>query len=98
MLTTSGRLLALLSLLQTAREWTGAELAERLAVSARTVRNDVDKLRELGYPVLATRGSAGGYRLGAGAAMPPLLLDDDEAVAVAVGLRVAATRAVAGMA
>ena len=98
MLETSARLLRLLSLLQTPREWTGAELAERLAVSPRTVRNDVDKLRELGYPVLATRGSAGGYRLGAGAAMPPLLLDDDEAVAVAVGLRAAATGAVAGMA
>jgi predicted DNA-binding transcriptional regulator YafY len=98
MLETSARLLRLLSLLQTPREWTGAELAERLAVSPRTVRNDVDKLRELGYPVRATRGPAGGYRLGAGAAMPPLLLDDDEAVAVAVGLRTAATRAVAGMA
>jgi len=95
---TSARLLRLLSLLQNPREWTGAELAERLAVSARTIRNDVDKLRELGYPVLATRGSAGGYRLGAGAAMPPLLLDDDEAVSVAVGLRAAATGAVAGMA
>src|SRR5579862_9953093 len=98
MLETSARLLRLLSLLQTPRDWTGTELAGRLGVSQRTVRNDVDKLRELGYPVLATRGPAGGYRLGAGAAMPPLLLDDDEAVAVAVGLRAAATRAVAGMA
>src|SRR6516162_7265556 len=79
MLETSARLLRLLSLLQTPREWTGAELGERLGVSTRTVRNDVDKLRELGYPVLATRGAAGGYRLGAGAAMPPLLLDDDGA-------------------
>jgi len=97
MLETSARLLRLLSLLQTPRDWTGTELAERLGVSARTVRNDVDKLRELGYPVLATRGPAGGYRLGAGAAMPPLLLDDEEAVAVAVGLRTAAGGAVAGI-
>ncbi len=97
MLETSARLLRLLSLLQTPRDWTGTELADRLGVSARTVRNDVGKLRELGYPVLATRGPAGGYRLGAGAAMPPLLLDDDEAVAVAVGLRTAAGGAVAGI-
>ena len=97
MIETSARLLRLLSLLQTPREWTGAELGERLGVSPRTVRNDVDKLRELGYPVLATRGPAGGYRLGAGAAMPPLLLDDEEAVAVAVGLRTAAGGAVAGI-
>jgi predicted DNA-binding transcriptional regulator YafY len=97
MLETSARLLRLLSLLQTPRDWTGTELAERLGVSARTVRNDVGKLRELGYPVLATRGPAGGYRLSAGAAMPPLLLDDDEAVAVAVGLRTAAGGAVAGI-
>jgi predicted DNA-binding transcriptional regulator YafY len=97
MLETSARLLRLLSLLQTPRDWTGTELADRLGVSARTVRNDVDKLRELGYPVLATRGPAGGYRLGAGAAMPPLLLDDEEAVAVAVGLRTAAGGAVAGI-
>ena len=94
---TSARLLRLLSLLQTPREWTGAELGGRLGVSPRTVRNDVEKLRELGYPVLATRGPAGGYRLGAGAAMPPLLLDDEEAVAVAVGLRTAAGGAVAGI-
>jgi len=97
MLETSARLLRLLSLLQTPREWTGTELAERLGVSARTVRNDVGKLRELGYPVLATRGPTGGYRLGAGAAMPPLLLDDEEAVAVAVGLRTAAGGAIAGI-
>ena len=97
MLETSARLLRLLSLLQTPREWTGAELGDRLGVSPRTVRNDVDKLRELGYPVLATRGPSGGYRLGAGAAMPPLLLDDEEAVAVAVGLRTAAGGAVAGI-
>ena len=97
MLETSARLLRLLSLLQTPREWTGTELGERLGVSPRTVRNDVGKLRELGYPVLATRGPAGGYRLGAGAAMPPLLLDDGEAVAVAVGLRTVATGAIAGI-
>src|SRR5215467_3734063 len=97
MLETSARLLRLLSLLQTPRDWTGAELGARLGVSPRTVRNDVEKLRELGYPVLATRGPAGGYRLGAGAVMPPLLLDDEEAVAVAVGLRTAAGGAVAGI-
>jgi predicted DNA-binding transcriptional regulator YafY len=97
MLETSARLLRLLSLLQTPREWTGAELGARLGVSPRTVRSDVDKLRELGYPVLATRGPAGGYRLGAGAVMPPLLLDDEEAVAVAVGLRTAAGGAVTGI-
>ncbi|WP_433211607.1 helix-turn-helix transcriptional regulator [Microtetraspora malaysiensis] len=90
MLETSARLLRLLALLQTPRDWTGGELAERLGVSGRTVRTDVERLRSLGYPVLATRGSAGGYRLGAGASMPPLLLDDEEAVAVAVGLRTAA--------
>ena len=93
---TSARLLRLLSLLQTPREWPGPELARRLEVSQRTVRNDVDRLRSLGYPVDATRGSAGGYRLAAGTAMPPLLLDDDEAVAVAIGLRMAAGGAVAG--
>lgn len=97
MLDTSARLLRLLSHLQTPREWTGAELAERLAVSGRTVRADVQRLRNLGYPVLATRGSAGGYRLGAGAVLPPLLLDDEEAVAVTVGLRTATGGAVAGI-
>jgi len=97
MLETSARLLRLLSLLQTPRAWTGAELAERLDVSARTVRNDVDRLRNLGYPVHGTRGSAGGYRLGAGAALPPLLLDDEEAVAVAVGLRTAAGGTITGV-
>lgn len=97
MLETSARLLKLLSLLQTPREWTGAELAERLEVSTRTVRHDVDRLRELGYPVDATRGATGGYRLGAGAVMPPLLLDDEEAVAVAVGLRSGASGSVAGI-
>jgi predicted DNA-binding transcriptional regulator YafY len=97
MLETSARLLKLLSLLQTPREWTGTELAERLDVTTRTVRNDVDRLRDLGYPVHATRGAAGGYRLGAGAALPPLLLDDEEAVAVAVGLRSGASGSVAGI-
>jgi predicted DNA-binding transcriptional regulator YafY len=97
MLETSARLLKLLSLLQTPREWTGTELAERLEVSTRTVRQDVDRLRNLGYPVHATRGNIGGYRLGAGAVMPPLLLDDEEAVAVAVGLRTAAVGSVTGI-
>jgi predicted DNA-binding transcriptional regulator YafY len=97
MLETSARLLRLLSLLQTPREWTGTELADRLEVSTRTVRNDVERLRTLGYPVHATRGAVGGYRLGAGAALPPLLLDDEEAVAVAVGLRTAAGGTVAGV-
>ncbi|NEW41620.1 WYL domain-containing protein [Nocardia cyriacigeorgica] len=96
MLDTSARLLKLLALLQTHRDWTGSELAERLQVTSRTVRRDVDRLRELGYPVHATKG-AGGYRLGAGAALPPLLLDDEEAVAVAVGLRSAADGTVAGI-
>ncbi|GAA2814184.1 YafY family protein [Saccharopolyspora taberi] len=94
---TPARLLSLLSLLQTPREWPGRELAERLGVSARTIRRDIDRLRELGYPVEATMGAAGGYRLVAGAAMPPLLLDDEEAVAIAVGLRTAAGQAVAGI-
>ncbi|TDB72128.1 YafY family protein [Micromonospora sp. KC721] len=97
MLETSARLLRLLSLLQTARDRTGPELAERLNVSTRTVRNDIDRLRNLGYPVHGTRGAVGGYRLGAGAALPPLLLDDEEAVAVAVGLRTAAGGSVAGI-
>ena len=93
---TSARLLRLLSLLQTRREWTGAELADRLDIDIRTVRRDIDKLRTLGYPVDATPGVAG-YRLGAGANVPPLLLDDDEAIAVAVGLRAAASGTVAGI-
>jgi predicted DNA-binding transcriptional regulator YafY len=94
---TSARLLALLSLLQTPREWPGPELARRLGVTARTVPNDVERLRQLGYPVLATRGAVGGYRLSAGAAMPPLLLDDDEAVAIAVSLRTVSGGAVEGL-
>jgi len=97
MLETSARLLRLLSLLQTPREWPGPELAARLGVSTRTIRNDVERLRSLGYPVDASRGAVGGYRLGAGAAMPPLLLDDEEAVAIAVSLRSAAGGAVAGI-
>ncbi|GAB3410785.1 YafY family protein [Flindersiella endophytica] len=90
-------MLRLLSLLQTHRYWPGAELAGRLEVSERTLRRDVDRLRELGYPVDASRGVAGGYQLRSGAAMPPLLLDDDEAVAIAVGLRTAAGGAVDGI-
>ncbi|MFI7541504.1 helix-turn-helix transcriptional regulator [Actinoplanes sp. NPDC049599] len=96
MANTSARMLRLLSLLQTHRYWPGTELADRLEVSPRTLRRDVDRLRELGYPVDAARGVAGGYQLQAGAAMPPLLLDDEEAVAIAVGLRTAAAGAVAG--
>lgn len=90
MLTTSARLLALLGLLQARPLWTGPELAERLGVSVRTVRDDVSRLRELDYPVEAARGAAGGYRLGPGGRLPPLLLDDEEAIAVAVGLHSAA--------
>jgi predicted DNA-binding transcriptional regulator YafY len=94
---TSARLLRLLSLLQTPRDWTGTELADRLEVTTRTVRNDVERLRALGYPVHATRGAVGGYRLEAGANLPPLLLDDDEAIAVAVGLRTAAGGSIGGI-
>ncbi|UKY49325.1 helix-turn-helix transcriptional regulator [Streptomyces inhibens] len=97
MLETSARLLRLLSLLQAHREWSGAELADRLDVTPRTVRRDIDRLRELGYPVHSAPGTAGGYRLGAGAELPPLLLDDEEAVAVAVGLRTAAAGGVEGI-
>ncbi|MDT4911176.1 MAG: hypothetical protein QOC66_304 [Pseudonocardiales bacterium] len=87
MLETSARLLALLSLMQSRPAWPGSELAQRLGVSPRTIRKDVERLRELGYPVEAVRGTAGYYRLGVGAKLPPLLLDDEEAVAVAIGLR-----------
>ncbi|SBT92910.1 Predicted DNA-binding transcriptional regulator YafY, contains an HTH and WYL domains [Streptomyces sp. DI166] len=97
MLDTSARLLRLLSLLQAHREWSGAQLAERLGVTPRTVRRDVERLRELGYPVNASPGTGGGYQLGAGAELPPLLLDDDEAVAVAVGLRTAAGQGIEGI-
>lgn len=97
MLETSARLLRLLSLLQARREWSGADLADRLGVTPRTVRRDVDRLRGLGYPVDASPGTGGGYRMGAGAELPPLLLDDDEAVAVAVGLRTSAGQGIEGI-
>src|SRR5258708_14606073 len=97
MLETSARLLRLLSLLQTPREWTGNDLADRLGVTTRTVRNDVGRLRDLGYPVHATRGAVGGYRLGAGAQLPPLLLDDEEAVAGAGRLPTATVGSVSGI-
>src|SRR5213080_3540224 len=91
---TSSRLLELLSLLQGRRDWPGNEIAERLEVSGRTIRRDIERLRELGYPVESITGPAGGYRLRAGTAMPPLLLDDEEAIAIAVGLRTAARASV----
>ncbi|MBL7499691.1 YafY family transcriptional regulator [Frankia sp. CNm7] len=97
MLETSARLLNLLALLQARRDWTGPELAERLEVTTRTIRKDVERLRRLGYPVRATPGAAGGYRLDAGANVPPLLLDDEEAVAVAIGLRTAAGGTINGI-
>lgn len=97
MLQTSARLLRLLSLFQAQRYWAGAELSKRLDVTARTLRRDVDRLRSLGYPVHSTSGVAGGYQLGAGMTLPPLLLDDDEAVAVVLGLRTAATGSVTGI-
>jgi predicted DNA-binding transcriptional regulator YafY len=98
MANTSTRTLRLLSLLQTHRYWPGAELADRLQVSLRTLRRDIDRLRELGYPVQAQRGVEGGYQLAAGAALPPLVIDDEEAVALAVGLQAAAESAVEGIA
>jgi predicted DNA-binding transcriptional regulator YafY len=88
---TAARMLALLGLLQSRADWSGAELAERLGVTDRTVRNDIERLRGLGYPVDAVRGPGGRYRLGVGTKLPPLLLDEDEAVAVAVGLRAGTT-------
>src|SRR5829696_1589395 len=94
---TSSRLLDLLSLLQARRDWPGGELAERLEVSGRTIRRDVERLRALGYPVESLTGPAGGYRLRAGTAMPPLLLDEEEAIAIAVGLRTAARASVTGI-
>ena len=94
---TSSRLLELLSLLQGRRDWPGDELADRLEVSGRTIRRDVERLRQLGYPVESLTGPAGGYRLRAGSAMPPLLLDDEEAIAIAVGLRTAARASVTGI-
>ncbi|MFJ6384133.1 helix-turn-helix transcriptional regulator [Kitasatospora sp. NPDC092039] len=98
MANTSTRTLRLLSLLQTHRYWPGEELADRLGVSVRTLRRDVDRLRELGYPVEAQRGVDGGYQLAAGAALPPLVIDDEEAVALAVGLQAAAESPVEGVA
>ncbi len=97
MANTGSRTLRLLSLLQTHRYWPGADLAERLDVSVRTVRRDIDRLRELGYPVEANRGVDGGYRLAAGAVLPPLVVDDEEAVAIAVGMQAAAHGAVIGI-
>lgn len=93
----TARTLALLGLLQTHRHWSGEELARRLKVSERTVRRDIDRLRNLGYPVAATTGTFGGYRLEAGAHLPPLLVDDDEAVALTIGLRAAAGAAIEGI-
>ncbi|WP_369182315.1 helix-turn-helix transcriptional regulator [Streptomyces sp. Y1] len=98
MANTSTRTLRLLSLLQTHRYWPGEELADRLGVSVRTLRRDIDRLRELGYPVEAQRGVDGGYQLAAGAALPPLVIDDEEAVALAVGLQAAADSPVEGVA
>ncbi|WP_336207044.1 helix-turn-helix transcriptional regulator [Nonomuraea sp. LPB2021202275-12-8] len=97
MLDTSVRLLRLLSLLQARPDWPGAELADRLDVTTRTVRNDIERLRIMGYEIHSVTGTAGGYRLGAGAALPPLLLDDEEAVAVAVSLHAAAGGTVTGI-
>lgn len=94
---TSSRLLTLLSLLQARRDWPGTELARRLEVSGRTVRRDIERLRGLGYPVESRTGPSGCYTLRAGMAMPPLLLEDDEAIAMAVGLRTAARASVAGI-
>jgi len=95
--TTSSRLLSLLSMLQARRDWPGGELESRLEVSRRTVRRDIERLRDLGYPIESVSGPAGGYRLEAGTAMPPLLLDDEEAIAIAVGLRTAAGASIAGI-
>jgi predicted DNA-binding transcriptional regulator YafY len=94
---TASRLLQLLSLLQARREWAAPQLADRLEVADRTVRRDIERLRQLGYPVESTSGPGGGYRLRAGTAMPPLLLDDEEAIAIAVGLRTAARASVTGI-
>lgn len=97
MLQTSARLLRLLSLFQAQRYWSGADLSQRLEVTGRTLRRDVDRLRSLGYPVHSTSGTAGGYQLGGGATIPPVLLDDEEAVAVALGLRTSASGSVTGI-
>src|ERR1700712_1048808 len=92
---TTSRTLELLNLLQTHRQWAGSELAERLGVTERTLRRDIERLRELGYRVAAERGVQGGYRLEAGSQLPPLLLSNDEAVTMAIGLRLAATQGLA---
>lgn len=97
MVDTATRLLRLLSLLTARRSWGGAELADRLGVTVRTVRRDVERLRELDYPVRAVPGPAGGYALGGGTGLPPLVLDDDAAVAVAIGLHIAASGATSGV-
>jgi predicted DNA-binding transcriptional regulator YafY len=97
MLQTSARLLRLLTMLQARRSWTGRDLIERLEITDRTLRRDVDRLRSLGYPVHSTSGTAGGYSLGAGVSLPPLMLDDEEGVAVAVALQTAAGGSIAGI-
>ena len=97
MLQTSARLLRLLTLMQGQRSWTGPELASRLDVTERTLRRDVDRLRSLGYPVDSSSGTAGGYSLGVGTFLPPLMLDDDEGVAVAVALALASGVTVVGI-
>ncbi|MCP4964767.1 MAG: HTH domain-containing protein, partial [bacterium] len=94
---TGERMLELLTLLQRRHRWSGQELADRLEVSPRTLRRDVDRLRMLGYPVHADRGVDGGYQLGTGTKLPPLLLSDDEAVAIAIGLRTAANQPITGI-
>lgn len=97
MLSSSSRLLRVLSLLQTRSHWAGQELADRLEVHPRTLRRDIDRLRQLGYPVHASSGVAGGYAFRAGQALPPLLLDDEEALAVAIALQIAAAGTVSGV-
>ncbi len=94
---TAERMLKLLSMLQSRMDWTGQELSERLGVTPRTVRRDIGRLRDLGYPVEALAGPGGGYRLGSGGKLPPLMLDDEEALAVALGLRLSAAGAVGGL-
>lgn len=97
-MTASVRILALLSLLQNHRHWSGAELARRLEVSPRTLRRDVEQLRDLGYPVRTSRGVGGGYQLAPGGSLPPLVVDDEEAVAIVLGLRAAASGGIGGIA
>ena len=97
MLTTSARLLSLLSLLQSRPHWSGATLAERMEIHPRTLRRDIDRLRQLGYPIHASTGVAGGYAFRAGRALPPLLLDDEEALAAAIALRTAVTGTISGI-